>query len=109
MGNGNFLMPWDITQSGTESSQDIPVSSGTASKLVMRVGGVLGAGTTATLTVRRNGVNTALTCTIPSGSDTCSNLVNSEAFADGDLLSILYNETGGPNTRVKYTILYQAP
>jgi len=109
MGNGNFLMPWDLTQSGTEDNQNVPVSSGTASKLVFRLGGALSAGETATLTIRRNGVNTALTCTIASGSATCSNLVDSQVFADGDLLSILYNETGGPNTRVKYSILYQAP
>jgi hypothetical protein len=109
MGNGNFLMPWDITQSGTEANQNVPVSSGTASKLVMAVSANLGATETATLTIRRNGVNTALTCTIPSGSSTCSNLVSSEAFANGDLLSILYNEVNGPNVRVKYSILYRAP
>jgi hypothetical protein len=31
------------------------------------------------------------------------------AFANGDLLSILYSETGNPNTRIKYSIRYAAP
>jgi hypothetical protein len=102
-------MPWDITQSGTEGNVNVPVSSGVASKLFLNVATNLAAGTTATLTLRKNGVNTALTCTIPVGSSSCSDLVNSVAFVNGDLLSIQYAETGNPDRRIKYTILYQAP
>ena len=101
-------MPWDITQSGTESSVDVPVSSGTARKLVFHVSANL-SGATATLTLRKNGTDTSLTCQIPDGSSSCTNLGSSVTFADGDLLSLRYDETGNPNVRIKYSILYQAP
>jgi hypothetical protein len=107
-GSGVFLMPWDITQSGTEGNVNVPVSSGTASKLVFTVSAAL-TGATATITVRQNGSDTALTCTIPDGGSSCTNLVDSVTFADGDLLSLRYNETNNPNVRIKYSILYQAP
>ena len=34
--------------------------------------------------------------------------MNSVSFLDGDMLSMRYNETGNTNTRVRFTILYQA-
>ena len=101
-------MPWDITQSGTEATVNVPVSSGSASKLVFHVSSAL-SGATATLTVRKNGVDTALTCQIPDGSSSCTNLGSSVTFADGDLLSLRYDETNNPNVRIKYSILYEAP
>jgi hypothetical protein len=102
-------MPWDITQSTNEDNVNVPVSSGTASKLVFVVSPALTGGDTASLRVRKNGVDTALTCTIVSGQSSCSNLVSTVTFADGDVLSLRYAETGAPNTRIKYSILYQAP
>ncbi len=112
--NGNvadnmFLIPWDITENATESNADVPVSSGTASKLVVAVSDPLEAGESITIVIRRNGANTALTCTINALASTCSDLVNSEVFNDGDLLSIRYDEVGGPTEVVKYSFLYQAP
>lgn len=107
--SGVFLMPWDDTQSGTEGNANVPMSSGTASKLILVGSPALGAGQTATVTVRNNGTDTALTCTIAASTSSCSDLVNSAAFADGDLISLLYSETGNPNVRIKYSILYQAP
>jgi hypothetical protein len=105
--NGQFLMPWDITQSGTESSQDVPVAAGTASKLIFRMGTALTGNHTATITVRKNGADTSITCTIANGS-TCTDYVNTVTYADGDSLSIKYNETGTttPSGRVKYSFLY---
>jgi len=35
--------------------------------------------------------------------------VDSVSFADGDLMSIRYNESGSPNSRVRFTIVFQAP
>jgi hypothetical protein len=112
--NGNvpdnqFLIPWDITESGTESNAVIPVSSGTASKLVVAVSDPLDAGESLTILIRRNATDTALTCTINAGGSSCSDLVNSVAFSDGDLLSIRYDEIGAVNEMVSYTFLYQAP
>jgi hypothetical protein len=104
--DGQFLMPWDITQSSTESSEDIPVAAGTASRLILRIGTALSGSQTATLTLRKNGADTAVTCTVPNNGTSCTDYVNSVSFADGDILSIKYNETGSPNSRVKYSFLY---
>jgi len=103
-----FLMPWDITQSGTEGNANVPVSSGVASKLVFAVSVAVG-GATATLTVRKNGADTLLGCTIPDGASSCTDLSDTVTFVDGDLLSLEYEESGNPNVRAKYSILYQAP
>jgi hypothetical protein len=106
MGNNNYLMPWDITQSGTEGNEDVPVSAGTASKLIFRLGGTLSGSQTATLTLRKNGVDTAITCTIPNNGSSCTDFTHTATFADGDTFSIRYNESGSPNTRVKYAFQY---
>jgi hypothetical protein len=66
-------------------------------------------GSTASLTLRKNGADTALTCTISAGQSSCTNLVSSVTFANGDLLSLRYDETGNPNVRIKYSIVYKAP
>ena len=105
--DGNFLSPFNPAAGG-EDNTNLPVSSGTASKLIVNVG-VLGAGNSVTLTVRKNAVDTALTCTVNAGEASCSDLVDSVSFADGDLLSVRYNEVGNPNSRPRFTIVYQAP
>jgi hypothetical protein len=107
--DNRFIVPWDITEYAAESSAQVPVSSGTASKLVVAVSDPLEAGESVTIVIRRNAANTAITCTIPAGSSSCSDLVNSQAFNDGDLLSIRYDEVNGPSEIVSYTLLYQAP
>ena len=106
--DGDFLMPWDITQSATESSEDIPVAAGTANKLIFRMGTVLTNAQTATITLRKNGVDTLITCTIPNSGSSCTDYTHTATFADGDSLSIRYNETGAtkPTGRVKYSFLY---
>jgi hypothetical protein len=88
---------------------DVPVSSGTSEKLVLRVSANLAVGTSATLTLRKNHANTALTCTIGAGQSTCTDLAHQIAFGDGDTLSIRYNETGTPNVRVTYSLQYRTP
>ncbi len=104
----NFLSPFNPS-TGSEENTNLPVSSGTASKLIVDVGSALGAGSSVTLTLRRNGVDSALTCTLAEGESSCTNLVDSVAFADADLLSVRHNESGNPNSRVRFTIVYQAP
>jgi hypothetical protein len=108
LNNNQFLMPWDTTDSDTESTVDVPVTSGVASKLLFRLETPLAGGQTATLTLRKNGADTALTCTITSSSTaaTCTDFTHTVTFADGDMLSTRYNEAGNPNTRVKYSFQY---
>jgi hypothetical protein len=107
-GNADFLSPFNPAAGG-ETNTDMVVSSGTASKLIVAVDAAMGVGESVTLTLRKNAVDTALTCTVGTGSSSCTNLVSSVGFADGDRFSVRYNETGNTNTRVRFTILYQAP
>ena len=106
MASNMFLMPWDITQNATEANEDIPVSAGTASKLVFRVLTAMSASQTATMTLRKNGADTLITCTIPNGGSSCTDFTHTATFVDGDGLSIKYVEVGSPNTRVKYSFQY---
>jgi hypothetical protein len=106
--DGNYLSPFNPSV-GNEDSTNLPVSSGTARKLIVSFASPLDPGESVTLTVRQNGVDTALTCTVAAGESSCFDDANQVAFADGDLLSIRYNEVGNPNERTRFTILYQAP
>jgi hypothetical protein len=84
------------------------VTAGVASKLVFRLETALTGTQVATWTLRKNGVDTALTCTITSTTPnaTCTDFTHTVTFADGDMLTSRYNETGNPNTRVKYSFQF---
>jgi hypothetical protein len=69
----------------------------------------LAACTSATLTLRKNHANTALTCTIGAGQSTCTDLAHQIPFGDGDTLSIRYNEAGAPNVRMTHSLQYRTP
>lgn len=109
IGNNTFLMPWDATTSTTENNVNVPLPSGTASKLVVSLTSAPGAGRSATITIRKNGGNTTLTCTVSDAATTCTNAVDSVAFSDGDLLSILYTEAGAAASRVRFGFEYNSP
>ena len=51
-----------------------------------------------TFTVYKNGAATALTCTINQGVSSCTNLVNSIQFCEGDRISVLYTGNETDNT-----------
>ncbi len=107
--NNRFLMPWGVTVHGTESFVNVPLPSGTASKLVVSLVATLEVGQSATITIRKNGVNTALTCTVSGTAAACTNTVNSVTFSDGDLLSIHYSEVGAPISRIRLAFQYNSP
>ena len=44
--------------------------------------------------IRINGVNSLVTCTVPLGSQTRSNLVNTDTFLQGDLISVEIDNMG---------------
>lgn len=77
-------------QSATETDVQVPVSAANFKNLRAVVNSALPSGQTCTVTVRKNGVDTALTLTITSGDGTTSvkNIVNEIAFADDDILTI---------------------
>lgn len=58
-----------------------------------------GAGTTVTYTVRVNGVNTAVTCTMGNGPTTAQDLVNSVAVNPGDFVELTVSITGAPGSQ----------
>jgi len=54
-----------------------------------RILAAAGAGESYVFTVRRNGANTPITCTIAGAADVeCNDLVNEQAYDQGDLFSI---------------------
>ncbi len=108
-GTNNFLIPWGSTTNATEANANVPLPSGKASKLVVSLTVAPGAGQSATVTIRKNGVNTALTCTVSGTATTCSDLVNSVTFSNGDLLSVLYAEAGAAASRIRFAFEYNSP
>lgn len=108
-GSNSFLMPWGVTTSGTEANVNVPLPSGTASKLVASLTAAPGAGGSATITIRKNGGNTALSCTVSGTDTTCTDTVNSVTFSDGDLLSILYTEASAATARIRFAFEYNSP
>jgi hypothetical protein len=107
--NNNFLMPWGGTTSATEANVNLPLPSGRASKLVVNLTAAPGAGGSATVTIRKNGSNTALSCTVAGTTTTCSDTVNSVTFGAGDLLSVLYTEAGAAASRIRFAFEYDSP
>jgi hypothetical protein len=108
--SGSFLMPWSDATSAIEANASVPLPSGTASKLVVSLTKEPGAGQSATITVRKNGVDTALSCTISGIANTCSDMADRLTFGDGDLLSVLYSKTPlAAASRVRFAFEYNTP
>jgi hypothetical protein len=104
--DNQFLVPWGHNEMAVEADASVPAPAGTAHKLLVATSDALEAGESVTIVVRRNGANTAITCTINAGQTACSDLVHSQAFVDGDQLTLRYDETGSLNESVKFTLLY---
>jgi hypothetical protein len=105
----NFLMPWGSTTNATEANVSVPLPSGTARKLVVNLTAAPGIGGSATIMIRKNGGNTALTCTVSDTANTCAGTTNSVTFSDGDLLSVLYTETNAIAARIRFAFEYNSP
>lgn len=76
-------------QSGTEANSQVVVPLAmTLTALYVMVDAVGGAGQSATFTLRKNGVDTAITCVINTGSTTANDTAHSVAYAAGDLISM---------------------
>lgn len=79
--------------------------SGTFSNLRVRVGSAPGTNKSFAFTVLKNGVATALTCTISGSNTTASDLTHSFTVAAGDLLYIKIVPTGTPTSSLPYVSL----
>jgi hypothetical protein len=105
-GNGDFLQPWSNVSgaSAQEAQNSVTVPAGTASLLLVTL--TVAPGTNVTVTVRKNAVDTTLTCTIAAAATTCKDAVNSVAFSDNDLLSLRWNEAAATNVGPKVSFKY---
>jgi hypothetical protein len=95
------LLGNDDTSTTESARQETMVIAGTVSALRIRLSANVGtSGDAATdnykFTVRKNGADTAVTCTITGASNNCSDTTNSVAFAAGDNFSISADPTGTP-------------
>ncbi len=68
-----------------------------------------GTGHSATVTIRKNGVSTPLSCTVSETSTTCADTADTVAFSAGDLLSIQYTEVNAAGSRIRFGLQYNAP
>jgi hypothetical protein len=108
--NNNFLIPWGTTTNATETNANVPLPAGTARNLVVSLTAGPGTGQSATLTIRKNGVSTALACSVSGTGTTCTDTADSVTFSAGDLLSILYNETGAAaSSRIRFSFQFDSP
>src|SRR5262249_48948821 len=108
----NAFMGMFYSGSRTTESQGAPAMAvaRTLKNFIVRRDTALSAATQIVYTVRKNSVDTAVTCTITfaSGALTCSDLTHSVAFAAGDLISIGTVRTGSPAAQpTRWTAQYQ--
>ena len=89
-----------LPRSGTESevTQVMPVG-GTLSRFSVLLNGTPGGTNSYAFTVRKNGADTTLTCTITGSAVSCADSSHSVSFETDDTISIKASPTGGPNAR----------
>jgi hypothetical protein len=68
--------------------QDVVAAAGTVKNFYFVIDTTPAAARSWTLTVRKNGANTAVTCTISNPNTSCSDLTHSVAFVAGDFISV---------------------
>lgn len=77
-----------LFQSATETDCQVPMPACTLRNLRVMAGTVVAAGQNTVVTIRKNGVDTGLTCTLVNASRIITDLVNSVVFVAGDILSV---------------------
>ena len=91
----NILQP--SATSATEADELVEAAlATTVSKLVVTLGVAPGSGKSWTFTLRKNGADTGLTCTISDTATTASDLVNTVSYAVGDTLTLKIVPSGTP-------------
>lgn len=72
--------------------------AGTLANLKVFISVAPGAGNSWTITARKNGASTTVTCTIANPNTTCSDTTHTAAFAVGDTINVLIVGTSAPTT-----------
>jgi len=104
---GMFSAELENTEIGVQ--QLMPVA-GTVQNLYAFVQVVPGGTATWTLTIRKNGANTAVTCTIQPAALSCSDNTHTASFVAGDLIAVLVTSSGAPAaTPGQWTAVYAPP
>jgi hypothetical protein len=99
LGPNNFMgMFTDISVIPEASVQMNMAAAGTVENFYVRAQGSIGAGTI-TFTIRKNGADTAVGCTMTSGQSSCSDTADTVAFAAGDLIAIGSVRSGSPTSQ----------
>jgi hypothetical protein len=91
----------DVDPTEASVQQALPIA-GTLSSLAIRL--MAAPAAQVTFVVRKNGVDTALRCSI-TGATTCTDVVNSVVFAAGDLIT-LRSSTTNTATRLQWSARY---
>jgi hypothetical protein len=76
--------------------QQVVTVAGTIDSLHIRLTTAPGLGRSYAFAARRNGVDTALSCTVSGSEQSCADTTSTAAFASGDLLSIRVTPIGTP-------------
>lgn len=84
--------------------QQVVPAAGSISGLQAYLFGVPGGAASWTITLRKNGVDTALTTTVTGGAAQGSDTTHSVAVAKGDLISLRLTPAGTPSTLGYYTV-----
>lgn len=113
---GNSFTPltgghhWNYGGSGYEPNMNHPMPTATViTNLFVQVKVAPGGSATWTYTLRKNKVNTALTCTITGAETTCNDTSNPITFAAGDLADILIAPADSPSQQEIYLGLTAKP
>lgn len=103
----NFVLPmnYDAAPGATETSQENLITyAGVVNNMFIKNGTAApGAGTSYTMTVRKNGADTAITCQISGASaTTCSDTTHSINVLPGDLIDIKTVPVGTPSGSISF-------
>jgi hypothetical protein len=81
--------------------------AGTFRKLYVRIQsfGTAPVGASVTYTLRKNGSDTAITCSVVAAAFTCSDTSNSVTFAAGDAISLQWQAGGGIATQPDFVTI----
>jgi len=95
--NGDFIGMFTGNSSSTESDvQNILPANGTVGNFFAYVTAAPSVGNSWVFTVRKNGVNSAVTCAINGTNQSCSDTTHTLGFTKGDLISIQVTTANHP-------------
>ncbi len=96
--SGRYMGMFAGNQSSTERRvQNIMPIAGTVGNFTVFLETAPSTGSSWTLTLRKNGVDTAVTCTVSGTGQTCSDATHTVTFAAGDLVSVRESSVNGPD------------